>query len=176
MNTLIWSHSYDPWSGNAVAPFGDLQSSARQLGVCPYSIRRTRRVGVLFVGVPPDQKLTTEHTKNEVQTRHFDAVDYGVVQVHNATDDRLDFGRGDVLATPSECVARTVAEIHVTVLVHFENVTCADQTKHAPTFSSTVDPTQCGDCSSCPTDKPTTLIKSSQHRKYFQRGTNSMTK
>ena len=48
--------------------------------------------------------------RSAVMTRHFDPVDIGLVNVRVRTEDGADFGGGDVLGFPAECVADAVAE------------------------------------------------------------------
>ena len=48
--------------------------------------------------------------RSPVVTRHFDPVDIGLVNVGVRAEDGADFGRGDVLGFPAECVADAVAE------------------------------------------------------------------
>ena len=48
--------------------------------------------------------------RSPVVTRHFDPVDIGLVNVRVRAEDGADFGGGDVLGFPAECVADAVAE------------------------------------------------------------------
>ena len=57
-----------------------------------------------------------------VVTRHFDPVDVGLVDVRVRAEDGADFGRGDVLGFPAECVADAVAEPPPSFAVPPDNV------------------------------------------------------
>ena len=53
---------------------------------------------------------------------YLDTVHGAVLETGHVADDRLDFGGGDVLATPPERVAGAVLEVEVAEFVHFQDV------------------------------------------------------